>query len=34
VLDRFADQLESGALVSVSEQAIRVRPLPVGGGES
>lgn len=29
VLDRFADQLESGALVSVNEQAIRVRLLPI-----
>lgn len=29
VLDHFADQLESGALVSVSEQAIRVRLLPI-----
>jgi predicted nuclease of predicted toxin-antitoxin system len=34
VLDRFAEQLESGALVSVSERAIRVRPLPVGDVES
>ena len=29
VLNRFAEQLESGALVSVNEQAIRVRPLPI-----
>jgi predicted nuclease of predicted toxin-antitoxin system len=29
VLDRFAEQLESGALVSVSEYGIRVRLLPV-----
>jgi predicted nuclease of predicted toxin-antitoxin system len=29
VLDRFAEQLASGALVSVSEYGIRVRPLPV-----
>ena len=29
VLDRFAEQLASGALVSVSEHGIRVRPLPV-----
>jgi predicted nuclease of predicted toxin-antitoxin system len=33
VLDRFADQLERGALISVTERAIRVRPLPVGDGE-
>jgi len=31
VLDRFAEQLESGALVSVNEQAIRVRLLPIDG---
>jgi predicted nuclease of predicted toxin-antitoxin system len=30
VLDRFASQLEVGALVSVNEQGIRVRSLPVG----
>jgi len=30
VLNRFAEQLESGALVSVNEQAIRVRLLPIG----
>lgn len=29
-LTRFAEQLAAGALVSVSEQAIRVRLLPVG----
>ena len=29
VLNRFAEQLESGALVSVNEQAIRVRALPI-----
>lgn len=29
VLDHFSEQLESGALVSVSELAIRVRPLPI-----
>ena len=29
VLNHFAEQLESGALVSVNEQAIRVRPLPI-----
>lgn len=29
VLARFAQQLEAGALVSVSERAIRVRPLPI-----
>jgi predicted nuclease of predicted toxin-antitoxin system len=34
VLDRFADQLESGALVSISERAVRVRPLPIAGVES
>jgi predicted nuclease of predicted toxin-antitoxin system len=33
VLDRFGEQLENGALVSVSERAIRVRPLPVGDAE-
>lgn len=30
VLSRFAEHLESGALVSVNERAIRVRPLPIG----
>jgi hypothetical protein len=29
VLDRFTDELEQGALVSVSERAVRVRPLPL-----
>jgi len=29
VLARFAEQLEAGALVSVSERGIRVRPLPI-----
>jgi len=29
VLNRFAEQLESGTLVSVNEQAIRVRALPI-----
>jgi len=29
VLARFTRQLEAGALVSVNEQSIRVRPLPV-----
>ncbi|MGH2593313.1 MAG: hypothetical protein ACRDGG_07350 [Anaerolineae bacterium] len=29
VLDRFAAQLEVGALVSVNEHSIRVRPLPI-----
>ena len=29
VLDRFAGQLQTGALVSVSERGIRVRTLPV-----
>jgi len=29
VLDRFTDELEQGVLVSVSEQAVRVRPLPL-----
>ena len=29
VLNRFAEELESGALVSISEQAIRVRTLPM-----
>jgi predicted nuclease of predicted toxin-antitoxin system len=28
-LDRFAQELGQGALVSVNEEAIRVRPLPV-----
>ena len=31
VLARFAAQLEAGALVSVNERAIRIRPLPIGG---
>lgn len=31
VLTRFAAQLEAGALVSVNEQGIRVRPLPIEG---
>jgi hypothetical protein len=31
VLVRFVDQLETGALVSVSEGGIRVRSLPVKG---
>lgn len=30
VLDRFTAQLGAGALISVSEQGIRVRALPVG----
>jgi len=29
VLSRFADQLAAGALISVSEQGVRVRALPV-----
>lgn len=29
VLDRFSTLLDQGALVSVNEQAIRVRPLPI-----
>ncbi|MCK6630161.1 MAG: DUF5615 family PIN-like protein, partial [Anaerolineae bacterium] len=29
VLSHFAPQIEIGALVSVNEQAIRVRPLPI-----
>ena len=29
VIDHFADNLESGALISVQEDAIRVRRLPV-----
>ena len=29
VLDHFAGQIESGALVSVSEHGIRVRSLPI-----
>ena len=33
-LVRFAGQLEAGALVSINEQAIRVRPLPVGDAGS
>ena len=31
VLERFTAELEAGALVSVNERAIRVRPLPVKG---
>jgi predicted nuclease of predicted toxin-antitoxin system len=34
VLDRFAETLETGALVSVNEQAIRVRPLPIADADS
>ena len=30
ILDRFVEELESGALVSVTDQAIRIRRLPVG----
>jgi predicted nuclease of predicted toxin-antitoxin system len=33
MLGKFISELEQGALVSVSEQAIRVRPLPVGDRE-
>jgi len=33
-LDRFAEQLESGALISVRERAIRVRLLPISDGRS
>jgi hypothetical protein len=29
VLDHFAEQIKSGALVSVSEHSIRVRSLPI-----
>lgn len=29
VLSRFASQLNAGALISVTEQAIRIRHLPV-----
>lgn len=29
ILDRFVEELESGALVSVTDQAIRIRRLPV-----
>ena len=29
-LDRFADDLDAGALISVRDEAIRVRRLPVG----
>lgn len=29
MLDHFAGQIESGALVSVSEHSIRVRSLPI-----
>lgn len=31
VLARFAPELEAGALVSVNERGVRVRPLPVQG---
>jgi hypothetical protein len=31
VLTRFSDLLQQGALVSVSDQAVRVRKLPVLG---
>jgi predicted nuclease of predicted toxin-antitoxin system len=31
VLDRFAEPLERGALVSVADGSIRVRSLPIGG---
>ena len=31
VLERFAQQLEEGALISITEQGIRVRSLPVLG---
>jgi predicted nuclease of predicted toxin-antitoxin system len=31
VLARFTAELKAGALVSVNEQAIRIRPLPVKG---
>ena len=31
VIPQFADQLESGALMSVDERAIRARSLPVAG---
>jgi predicted nuclease of predicted toxin-antitoxin system len=34
VLDRFPEKLVSGALVSVSERAIRVRALPIGDVDS
>lgn len=34
VMARLSEQLCEGALVSVNEQAIRTRLLPVGGGES
>lgn len=30
VSNQFTPELETGALVSVNEQAIRVRPLPIG----
>jgi predicted nuclease of predicted toxin-antitoxin system len=33
VLSQFSTELAQGALVSVNEQAIRVRPLPVGDRE-
>jgi len=33
VLDRFAGQLEAGALVSVNERAVRIRPLPIGDAD-
>jgi hypothetical protein len=29
VLQRFADELESGALLSISEDALRLRRLPI-----
>jgi predicted nuclease of predicted toxin-antitoxin system len=34
VLDLFAEDLETGALVSVSETSIRVRPLPIDDADS
>jgi predicted nuclease of predicted toxin-antitoxin system len=33
-LAHFSEQIEAGALVSVNEQAIRVRPLPVRDSSS
>lgn len=33
VLNRFAIQLQEGALVSVTDNAVRIRRLPVGGFE-